>query len=82
MKDISVNGYYWKTYCKNGQKYLCIISNGCGRKRILEKLMCRSCGLYLTTIRIIESNKVLEMISWILTHIGFNTTIWDIQVVI
>ena len=56
--------------------------NGCGRKRILEKLMCRSCGLYLTTIRIIESNKVLEMISWILTHIGFDTTIWDIQVVI
>ena len=55
---------------------------GCGSTRILEKLMCRSCGLYLTTIRIIESNKVLEMISWILTHIGFDTTAWDIQVVI
>ena len=71
-----------KRIVRMDKKYLCIISNGCGRKRILEKLMCRSCGLYLTTIRIIESNKVLEMISWILTHIGFDTTAWDIQVVI
>jgi hypothetical protein len=60
MKDIGANGYYWKTYCKNGQKYLCIISNSCGRKRILEKLMCQFSGLYLTTIRIIESNNVFR----------------------
>ena len=33
---------------------------GCGSTRILEKLMCRSCGLYLTTIRIIESNNVFR----------------------
>jgi hypothetical protein len=26
-----------ETHCKNGNEYLCIISNGCGRKHILEK---------------------------------------------
>ena len=54
------NGYYWKTYCKNGLKYLCIISNDCGRKRILERLMCRSSGLCLTTIRMLESNNAFR----------------------
>ena len=60
FKNNRANGYYWKTYCKNGQKYLCIISNDCERKRILERLMCRSSGLYLTTIRMIESNNVFR----------------------
>ena len=60
MKDICANGFYLETHCENENKYLCIISNGCERKRILEKFMCQSSGLYLTTIRIIESNNVLD----------------------
>ena len=35
-------------------------SNGCERKRILEKFVCQSSGLYLTTIRIIESTNILD----------------------
>ena len=60
FKDIRVNGYHMETHCENGNEYLCITSNDCERKRILEKLMCRSSGLYLTTIRIIESNNVFR----------------------
>ena len=60
LKINHANGYYWKTYCKNGQKYLCITSNDCGKKRILERRMCRSSGLCLTTIRMIESNNAFR----------------------
>ena len=60
FKDIRANGYHLETHCENGNKYLCITSNDCGRKRILEQLMCRSSGLYLTTIRIIESNNICK----------------------
>lgn len=60
MKDICANGYHLETHCENGNEYLCITSNDCGRKRILEQLMCRSSGLYLTIIRIIESNNVFQ----------------------
>ena len=60
FKNYHANGYYWKTYCKNGPKYLCITSNDCGKKRILERRMCRSSGLCLTTIRMIESNNAFR----------------------
>ncbi|KAK9927808.1 hypothetical protein M0R45_024974 [Rubus argutus] len=42
------------------REFLCITSNDCGRKRILEKFMCISSGLYSTTIRAIESNNVIR----------------------
>ena len=56
--DIRADGYLVETHCENETKYLDIDSNECGRKRILEKLMSQSSGLYLTTILIIESYAV------------------------
>ena len=64
FKDIRANGYHVKTHCENGTEYLYITSNECGRKRILEKLMSQSSGLYLTTIWIIESYAVTNNEMW------------------
>ena len=60
FKDIRANGYHAETHEENGKEFLCITSNDCGRKRILEKFMCISSGLYATTIRVIESNNVIR----------------------
>ena len=60
FKDIRANGYHAETHDENGKEFLCITSNDCGRKRILEKFMCISSGLYSTTIRAIESNHVIR----------------------
>ena len=49
----------WKRIVRM-DKILMYYFYGCGSTRILEKLMCRSCGLYLTTIRIIESNNIFR----------------------
>ena len=57
---INANGYHAETHDENGIEFLCITSNDCGRKRILEKFMCISSGLYATTIRAIESNNVIR----------------------
>ena len=53
--DIRANGFHLETFEENGQEFLFITSNDCGHKHILEKLKSQSSGLYLTTIRIIES---------------------------
>ena len=55
FKDIRANGFHLETHRENDKEFLCITSNECGRKRILEKLLSQSSGLYLTTVRIIES---------------------------
>jgi hypothetical protein len=60
FKDIRSNGYHIETHCENGNEYMYITSNEYGRKRILEKLMCQNSGLYLTTIRVIESYYVIN----------------------
>ena len=62
FKDIRTNGYHIYTHCEI--KHLYITSNECGRKRILEKLMSQSSGLYLTTIRIVESYAVTNNEMW------------------
>ena len=49
-----------KRIVRMDKKYLCIISNDCERRHILEKRMCRSSGLCLTTIRMIESNNIFR----------------------
>ena len=58
FKDIRANGFHLETHRENDKEFLCITSNECGRKRILEKLLSQSSGLYLTTVRIIESYAV------------------------
>ena len=45
-------------------QHLYITSNACGRKRILEKLMSQSNGLYLITIQIVESYAVTNNEMW------------------
>ena len=60
LKDISAKGYHAEAHDENEIEFLCITSNDCGRKRILEKIMCPSSGLYATTIWAIESNKVIR----------------------
>ncbi|KAK9942921.1 hypothetical protein M0R45_008564 [Rubus argutus] len=60
FKDIRANGYHAETHDENGKEFICITSNDCGRKRILEKFMCISSGSYSTTIRAIESNNVIR----------------------
>ena len=64
MKNIRAIGFHVETHCENGQEFLCITSNDYGHKRVLEKLMCRSSGLYATTIRIIESNHIMRDDLW------------------
>ena len=58
FRDIRANRFHLETFKENGQDFLFITSNDCGRKRILEKLKSQSSGLYLTTITIIESYAV------------------------
>src|ERR1017187_7122354 len=60
FKDIRANGFHAETHDENGKEFICITSNDCGRKRILEKIMCLSIGLYATIIRAIESNNVIQ----------------------
>ncbi|KAJ9544182.1 hypothetical protein OSB04_023889 [Centaurea solstitialis] len=60
FKDIRSNGYHIETHYENGNEYMYITSNEYGRKRILEKLIGQSNGLYLTTIRVIESYYVIN----------------------
>jgi hypothetical protein len=64
LKGIRANGFHVETHCENGQEFLCITSNDYGHKRVLEKLMCRSSGLYATTIQVIESNHVIRDDLW------------------
>jgi len=64
FKDIRANGFHLETHCEDGTEFLCITSHNYGRKRILEKLMSQSSGLYLTTIRIIESHVVAKQDLW------------------
>ncbi|XP_062025904.1 uncharacterized protein LOC133742246 [Rosa rugosa] len=64
FKDIRANDFHVETHCENGQEFLCITSNNYGSTRVLEKLMCRSSGLYATTIRVIESNHVMNENLW------------------
>ena len=45
----STNGYHAGTHDENEIEFLCITSNDFGRKRILEKIMCPSSGLYAAT---------------------------------
>ncbi|XP_026398604.1 uncharacterized protein LOC113294422 [Papaver somniferum] len=58
FKDIRANRYHLETHSENGIEYIDVTSNECGRKRILEKLISQSSGLYLTPIRVIESHVV------------------------
>ena len=46
-------------HVENGNEFLCITSNDCEQRRILEKFMCLSSRLYVT-IRAIKSNKVMR----------------------
>ena len=46
-------------HVENGNEFLCITSNDCEQRRILEKFMCLSSGLYVT-IQAIKSNKVMR----------------------
>ncbi|KAJ9561775.1 hypothetical protein OSB04_006935 [Centaurea solstitialis] len=52
FKDIRSNGYHIETHCENENEYMYITSKEYGRKRILEKLIGQSNGLYLTIIRL------------------------------
>jgi hypothetical protein len=74
LKDIRVNGYHVETHDENGKGFLCITSNDCGRKRILESIMCLSSGLYAATIELLNQTKSFGMTSWIQTHNGFGKT--------
>ena len=58
FRDIRANGFHLETFNENGQEILFITSNDCGRKRILEKLMSQTSGLYLISIKIIKSYAV------------------------
>ncbi|KAK9907228.1 hypothetical protein M0R45_000961 [Rubus argutus] len=58
FKDIRANGYHAEMHDENGKEFLCIPLMTAAEKRILEKFMCISSGLYSTTIRAIESNNV------------------------
>lgn len=64
FKDIRANGYHLETHCQDGKDFLCVTSQECGRKRVLEKLPSQSSGLYLTTIRLIESYAVTKHDLW------------------
>ena len=64
FKDIHANGFHLETHCEDGTEFLCITSHEYGRKRILEKLLSQSSGLYLTRIRIIESYVVTKQDLW------------------
>ena len=64
FKNIRANGYHIYTHCENGIEHLYITSNECGRKRILKKLMSQFGGLYLITIRIVESYAVTNNGMW------------------
>ena len=61
FKDIRTNGYHMETHTENGIEYMYITSNECGRKRIHEKLIRQSTGLYMTTIRIVASTYFLDV---------------------
>lgn len=59
FRDIRATIFHLETFNENGQEFLFITSNDCGRKRIIEKLLIsQTSGLCLTTIRIIESYAV------------------------
>ena len=64
FKDIRSIDYHIETHCENGNEYMYITSNEYGRKRILEKLICQTSGLYFTTIRVIESYSVTNNELW------------------
>ena len=64
FKDIRANGFHLKTHCEDETEFLCVTSHEYGRKRILEKLLSQSSGLYLTMIRIIESHVVAKQNIW------------------
>lgn len=73
FKDIRTNGFHVETTEEKGIEYLCITSNLYGQKRTLEKLKCLSNGLYMTTIRSIETNltvsqKLTNMSNYLLWH--------------
>ena len=64
FKDIRTNDFHLETHCEDGKEFVCITSHDYGCKRILEKLMSQSYGLYLTTIRIIEFHVVTKHDLW------------------
>ena len=64
FRNIRDNGFHIETHCENGIEYFYITSNECGRKRIFKKLMSQSSGLYLITIRIVESYAVINNEMW------------------
>ena len=57
---IRANGYHANMHDENGIEFLCITSNDCEKKRILEKIMCPSSELSAATIWVIGSNKVIR----------------------
>ena len=62
FKDIRRNGYHLETINEGNIEWLCITTFKLREKRILEKLVAFSCGLYFTTITMIESHNVIKQL--------------------
>ena len=62
FKDIHRNGYHLETINEGNIEWLCITTFKLREKRILEKLVAFSCGLYFTTITMIESHNVIKQL--------------------
>jgi peptide/histidine transporter 3/4 len=60
FKDIRLNGYHIETTNENNVEYLCITSNKHNQRRILERMVALSSGLYHTTIKSIEAYHVMN----------------------
>jgi len=60
FKDIQLNRYHTETVNENGIKYLYIVSNVSTGKKILEKLLVLSSGLYYTSISTIKVNAIMN----------------------
>ncbi|KAL6542349.1 hypothetical protein OROMI_023951 [Orobanche minor] len=60
FKDIRRNGYHLETISEDNREYLCITSSDMSQKHVIEKLAAISSGLYLTTIKAIESYSVIN----------------------
>lgn len=58
FKDIRLNGFHVETTNENEKEYLLITSNTVDNKRVLEKFHSVSSGLYVTSIRVLESHSV------------------------
>jgi peptide/histidine transporter 3/4 len=60
FKDIRLNGYHIETTNENNVEYLCITSNANSQRRILERLVALTFGLYHTTIKSVEAYHVMN----------------------